>query len=73
MSISHIPELLDLVDEKKIALRPAVEMSYLPKERQKEVYTAIGIAVPMPPLRTIPPAKNTHNRNLYITFSSFSV
>ena len=36
-----IPELLDLVDEKKIALRPAVELSYLPKERQKEVYTAI--------------------------------
>ena len=29
-----IPELLDLVDEGKIALRPAVELSYLSKEEQ---------------------------------------
>ncbi len=30
-----IPELLTLVDEKKIAMRPAVEISYLPKELQE--------------------------------------
>ena len=29
-----IPELLTLVDEKKIAMRPAVEISYLPKDLQ---------------------------------------
>jgi len=33
-----IPELLDLVDEGKIALRPAVELSYLKPEEQKMVY-----------------------------------
>lgn len=29
-----VPSLLDMVDEKKIALRPAVEISYLTKEEQ---------------------------------------
>ena len=29
-----IPELLEIVDEKKIAMRPAVEISYLPEEMQ---------------------------------------
>lgn len=33
-----IPELLDLVDEGKIALRPAVELSYLTVDEQYEVY-----------------------------------
>lgn len=33
-----IPELLDLVDERKMALRPAVELSYLSSEEQKVVY-----------------------------------
>lgn len=32
-----IPDLLEMVDEGKIALRPAVEISYLPKELQKEL------------------------------------
>ena len=32
-----IPELLDLVDEGKIALRPAVELSYLSREEQELV------------------------------------
>lgn len=36
-----IPPLLDMVDEKKIALRPAVEISYLPKEEQQALYDAI--------------------------------
>ena len=30
-----VPEILDMVDEGKIALRPAVEISYLPKVSQK--------------------------------------
>ena len=32
-----IPDLLEMVDEGKIALRPAVEISYLPKNLQKEL------------------------------------
>ncbi|MGI6721544.1 MAG: ParB/RepB/Spo0J family partition protein [Anaerovoracaceae bacterium] len=36
-----IPELLDLVDEGKIALRPAVELSYIPKDIQREVLDSI--------------------------------
>ncbi len=33
-----IPEILDMVDEKKIAFNPAVELSYLPQELQQELY-----------------------------------
>lgn len=33
-----IPELLDMVDQGKIALRPAVELSYLSVDEQYEVY-----------------------------------
>ena len=32
------PEILDMVDNKKIAMRPAVELSYLPKEEQEILY-----------------------------------
>ena len=32
-----IPELLDMVDDKKLAFNPAVELSYLDKESQKDV------------------------------------
>ena len=32
-----IPEILELVDEGKIALRPAVEISYFPKDLQEEL------------------------------------
>ena len=35
------PDLLDLVDEGKIALRPAVELSYLTKDEQEMVYKQI--------------------------------
>ncbi len=37
-----VPEILELVDEGKIAMRPAVEMSYLPKESQKQLFDAMG-------------------------------
>ena len=33
-----IPELLEAVDEGGMALRPAVEISYIPKELQKEIF-----------------------------------
>jgi len=36
-----VPELLDLVDENQIALRPAVELSYLTKDEQRMVYEQI--------------------------------
>jgi ParB family chromosome partitioning protein len=36
-----IPQLLQLVDEGKIAMRPAVELSYLPQEQQKTLFDAI--------------------------------
>lgn len=39
-----IPELLDLVDEKLIAMRPAVEISYFTQEAQMWLYDAIGAA-----------------------------
>ena len=35
------PELQRLVDEKRIALTPAVELSYLPKEAQRDLITTI--------------------------------
>ena len=38
-----IPELLDLVDEGKIALRPAVELSYLREEEQEDLMEAISL------------------------------
>ena len=36
-----IPELLEMVDEKSMAFRPAVELSYLPKEQQKMLFDTI--------------------------------
>ena len=37
-----IPPLLDLVDDKRIAFNPAVELSYLPIELQTELFDIIG-------------------------------
>ena len=39
-----IPELLDLVDEKQIAMRPAVEISYFTPEAQMWLFEAIEFA-----------------------------
>ena len=33
-----IPPILDLVDNGKVAMRPAVELSYLPKDQQETLY-----------------------------------
>ena len=37
-----IPELLDMVDEKKIAFNPAVELSYLDESQQRDFLEAMG-------------------------------
>ena len=39
-----IPQLLKMVDNEQIALRPAVEISYLKKEEQETLYSAITFA-----------------------------
>lgn len=43
-----IPELLELVDEQRMALRPAVELSYLAPEEQKVVYEETELQDCMP-------------------------
>ena len=45
-----IPELLDLVDEGRIAFRPAVELSYLQKEEQRALLEQISYADATPSL-----------------------
>ena len=45
-----IPELLDLVDEGRIAFRPAVELSYLQKEEQRALLEQIAYADATPSL-----------------------
>ena len=45
-----IPELLDMVDEKKIAFNPAVELSYLKTSEQKEFLEAMDYAQASPSL-----------------------
>lgn len=39
-----IPEILDMVDDSKIAFRPAVELSYLAEKEQRILYDAMGHA-----------------------------
>ena len=45
-----IPELIEMVDEKKIAFNPAVEISYLTKEEQEELLDAMDYAQATPSL-----------------------
>ena len=45
-----IPEILDMVDEKKIAFNPAVELSYLKPSGQKEFLEAMDYAQASPSL-----------------------
>ena len=45
-----IPEILDLVDDKKIAFNPAVELSYLQKDEQEEFVQAMEEAQTSPSL-----------------------
>ena len=48
--INLIPEILDMVDEKKIAFNPAVELSYLKPSEQKEFLEAMDYAQASPSL-----------------------
>lgn len=43
-----IPDLLTMVDEGRIALRPAVEISYLGKLEQQDLAAAIGLSLATP-------------------------
>ena len=43
-----IPELLDMVDEGRIALRPAVELSYLNDIEQQDLVEEIGLTLATP-------------------------
>jgi ParB family chromosome partitioning protein len=45
-----IPEIRDMVDEKKIAFNPAVELSYLKPEEQREFLEAMDYAQAAPSL-----------------------
>ena len=45
-----IPELMDMVDEKKIALNPAYELSFLKKEEQVDLLDAMDSEQATPPL-----------------------
>ena len=45
-----IPELLDMVDEKHLAFRPAVELSYLKPDEQKDFLEAMDAAQTTPSL-----------------------
>lgn len=45
-----IPELLDMVDDKKIAFNPAVELSYLKPEEQKNLLEAMDMEQATPSL-----------------------
>ena len=45
-----IPELLDLVDEKKISFNPAVELSYLDEAQQRDFLQAMDEAQNAPSL-----------------------
>ncbi len=45
-----IPELMDMVDEKKIAFNPAVELSYLTRDEQSQLLEAMDYAQATPSL-----------------------
>ena len=45
-----IPELLDMVDEKSLAMTPAVELSYLEKQQQQDFLSAMDYAQTTPSL-----------------------
>ena len=59
-----IPELLDMVDEKKIALNPAYELSFLKKEEQRDLLDAMDSeqATPLSPRRS--GSRNTARRDI---------
>lgn len=61
-----IPELLNLVDEGRIALRPAVELSYISPEHQKKIYEMF-LLEDVTPSYTQAIALNKHAQNGKLT------
>jgi len=60
------PELLDMVDAKKIAFNPAVELSYLKKEEQTLLLEAIDMGRPPPPFHRASALKSTVKKVNYL-------
>ena len=54
-----IPQLLDMVDEKKLAFNPAVEISYLTREEQAQLIEAMDFAQATPSLSQAQRLKKT--------------
>ena len=52
-----IPELMDMVDEKKVALNPAYELSFLKKEEQVDLLDAMDSEQATPSLSSSPAAQ----------------
>ena len=42
LSVELVPEILQMVDERQIAFRPAVEISYLAEEQQYTLLEAMS-------------------------------
>ena len=60
-----IPELLDMVDEKKIALNPAYELSFLKKEEQRDLLDAMDSEQATPlSLPRLSDSRNTARRDI---------
>ena len=57
-----IPELLDMVDEKKIAFNPAVELSYLDESQQRDFLEAMEDTQNAPSLSQAQQLKKWHSR-----------
>lgn len=59
-----IPELLKMVDEKRIAFTPAVELSYLPEDEQQLLYSEIEYADATPSLSQAQRLRNFSKQGL---------
>ena len=59
-----IPELLKMVDEKRIAFTPAVELSYLPEDEQQLLYSEIEYADATPSLSQAQRLRNSSKQGL---------
>ena len=71
---SLIPELLDMVDEKKIAFNPAVELSYLDESQQRDFLEAIILTKTERLMMSNrpPDPKNARNKNVLVVGGSGS-
>lgn len=68
-----IPELLKMVDEKRIAFTPAVELSYLPEDEQQLLYSEIEYADATPSLSQAQRLRNFSKQGVLSRDVIFSV